>query len=357
MSAIIEEEPKQIQLSYRAILLFLFLFFTTLGVQAGRLAGTAYATGAFLACGLALLYVFLKPSGFFARFSGTALVLLPVLGLTVVLASAVYAAEIAPMVKATLLGLTFFVVASRIPSLSRSEFLMGLLLFGFADFLFLVVTRTEWNANTFCNHVVYASICGAGASIAIRSPFSRWYHFLWLAAGLACTFVLGSRTAVVGLFICLSLYWAFQSGKLNRLVLVFILVAGAFCAIVWSGDISGGLGELAKRNLGSQNLIAKFFLSDKSKQKIDDDFFDRKHIWKVAYTTMADNPVLGIGYDEPLPRLGGIRAHNAYLEIGYQCGVFAMLVWSCFYLGLVNFSSERIRLREFGSDRVHCLYQ
>ena len=60
---------------------------------------------------------------------------------------------------------------------------------------------------------------------------------------------------------------------------------------------------------------------------------------------MVENPFLGIGYEEPIPGgrlMRNFRAHNAYLEIGYQCGVLAMLIWGFAYLYMVEFFVDRV---------------
>lgn len=332
-----------LKLSKNAMVLAAFLFSMTLGVQGGKITGSPYVVGAFISAALVLFFVAVKPSPFFAKFGTSPVVVLPVIGLMLVFISAAYSGELTSLMKVTLLIGVFFVVASRAPSLSMSDMLTGFLLFAFFEFFFVLLSRSEWNANTFCNHIVFATLCGAAGSMGFRKQSPRNLHYLWLLAGFGITFVLGSRTAVVGMGICLVLYWAIQKGRLDRVALRFIFVLAVFCAYVWSGNISKELIELAKRNLGSQNVVAKFFLDDKSKKKIESDFFDRRVIWEAAYKTMMKHPLLGIGYDEPIPRMGDTRAHNAYLEIGYQCGLIAMLIWAVVYLGMVNYSAAHIR--------------
>ncbi len=334
---------KLLQLSLNAVVMFLFLFSMTLGVQAGKLTDSSYAVGAVISVALAVMYFAVQPSAFFAKFGDSPVVIVPLIGLLLVFVSAVYSGELTSLIKVALLVVIFFVAASRVPSFSMPDLLTGFLIFAVVEFLFVVISRAVWNSNAFCNHIVFATFCGAAGSMGFRSRFSRNLHFAWMLAGFGTTFILGSRTAVVGLLISVGLYWAIHKGRMDRIVLRFIFVLGLFCAYVWSGDITGGVVEIAKRNLGSQNVVARFFLDDKNKKKIVSDFFDRREIWDAAYRTMIKNPFLGIGYDQPLPRMGDVRAHNAYLEIGYQCGVIAMLIWTAFYLGLVNYSASLIR--------------
>lgn len=341
----IADEPSEqpgIKLSLKAITFAGFLFSMTMSVQVGKVTGSTYLGGGVLAAGLFLLLALIRPSRFVFANARSATIMAPLLGLSLVFASSVYSTEISSLIKVLLLIALFYAVASRVPSLSPRDLLTGAMLFAAVDFLFVIATRSEWNPNTFCNHIAFATLCGTAGAMNCRKKLHQRMAWAWLAAGLAINFLFASRTAVIGMLACVGLYYAILRGRMSRVAFVYIFVIGAATTFFWSGDIAGGIADLAKQNLGSNNVIARFFLEDKTEKKIDKDFFDRERVWRAAYQTTLRNPWLGIGYDQPLFRRGHFRAHNAYLEIGYQCGIIAMIVWTLVYLGFVDYSMTKI---------------
>lgn len=288
-----------------------------------------------MAAGIAALFLLLPAGPYFKFCRGSIEITFAGLGLILVVASALMSGEPVAFVKALLLGVLFFVVASRASSLTANELLCALGLFAVMNAVFLIATRGEWNPNALCGHLVFVAICGIAFSALFPPMKANFIAFISFAFGALTTLYFQARTAFIGLLLSILTYQLAKRGALDRGVFLVLVIVASISIPLFSRDISSGLRDIAERNLNSRNPIARFLLSDKNKQKVKGDFFDRERLWAYSYRKMLDNPVLGVGYGEPLSEKGDLRAHNAYLEIGYQCGVPAMLVWGALYIGVV----------------------
>ncbi|QDT59169.1 O-Antigen ligase [Stieleria bergensis] len=322
--------------SFKNVIAFAaFLFLQTLSVQVGKMTGSNVYSGVVVTIGIAALFLLVPAGQYFRVCRGSIEITLAFVGLVLVVASAVMSGEPVAVIKAGLLGALFFVVASRASSLTSNELLSAVGTFAALNTVFLVVTRNEWNPNALCGHFVFVAICGMTCSALLPPPKANAVAFCSFSLGSLATLYFHARTAFIGLLLSLLTYQLSKRGLLDRGVFLVLMLVASISIPLFATDVSNGLRDVAENNLNSRNPIAQFLLSDKTRQKVKGDFFDRERLWKYAYEKMLDNPVLGVGYGEPLSERGDLRAHNAYLEIGYQCGLPAMLIWSGLYIGVV----------------------
>lgn len=334
------DAPDRIAVSKPAVALGYFLLSMSLGVQALKLTGNPAFLGALVASGMAAIHLSVPSNMFSKRESSSALFVLPAIGLLIIFASSVHSASISAIIKCCMLSAAMCLMAVKAPGLKRNEILSGFLFFGIVEFAFVCGTRSEWNPNAFCNHIMFASLCIAAGAQGLPSQTLKRLAGLIIVAGVGIGFVMGSRTATIAMLVVSIAYWFVRAGNVSVTTLRCSLLAVLLASLLWSGDIGGGVTRIAIDNLDSRNPIARFFLEDKSKRKVEKDFFDRQIVWEAAFNTMQENPFLGIGYDRPLPMQRNVRAlgsHNAYLEIGYQCGVIAMLLWTFVYIHIVEY--------------------
>ena len=318
----------------------------SIGVQAYKFYGSIYILGAFVATGLASLFLFVPRGQFFRRYQGKAVVLIPALALFVSFSSAAATGELKPLLNVAILGATFFIVASRMSSVSLGELLTGYALFAVFEVILVLATRAEWNPNALCNHIMFAALCSAAAFSAFQTLPARKLF----AIGSVCFASLvgvsySSRTATLAFLIVLATYVFVRNSRFNYRNLRFVGILCLLMTTYFSGDILGGLTDIAIDNLDNNNPIARFFLADKSVRNLEEGLFDRKVQWEAAFNTMLANPVLGIGYSKELPIVAAqeFRAHSAYLEIGYQCGVFALALWVLVYYSMLEYAASLIR--------------
>lgn len=332
-----------LSISRGAIGFALYLLSLTLSVQAGKVTGSSAVSGIVVIAGLFILWISGRAGKGTSKLGTSLIGTSAILGLAIVVVSSLLSTEPSAMIKSVLLVVSFLVVASRSAGMSGSALVTGVTIFACVEFPFVLFTRTEWNPNALCGRIAFAAFAGIAGAMCLRPAHAKSLVLAIVLSALAVTFLYSSRTALVGILLSLGFYVAVRSGYINRAGLIFVLFFGFLLTAFFSGDVVGGFTDLAKSQLGSQNIVSRFFLEDKTSRKIDTDFFDRKLLWNRAVKTMLKNPILGIGYGEPLSKRVDIRAHNAYLEIGYQCGVLAMLLWGLVYVGLVLVSMDWVQ--------------
>lgn len=333
-----------------------FLLSLTMYVMVLKFIDSAYVSGVVVMAGLAFLMFTTRATTFLSDFLQQPHGLLMLVGLILVTVSAGIALEISSLVKAFLLILMMVFVGSRMPSLHRGELLCGFMIFAVIELGLVFATRSEWNPNAYCNHISFACLCGAAGFFGTADTRYRVAGWALLVLCFGALVLTGSRTATLAFVVPNVLYLLLLSGRFTVGVVRFFLVLFAVFAITFFGDISGGVSDLALKNLDNDSAIARFFLYDKTEKKIETDMLDRRDLWEVSFEVMMDNPIVGIGYDRPLPKTAVLnsardqRAHNSYLEIGYQCGIVAMVVWALFYFLMLDFMTALIR--DYGRDPI-----
>lgn len=328
-----------------------FLCSFPISTAAGKYIGEAVAQGGVIAIGLVLLI--LAGRGNERRFRGwfynQPMGALIVVGLLTIVISALGCFKMTSFIKTAMLIAFFVLIPSSIPNLSKKQLLSGGLVFSLFTAVFMYLTRTEWNPNSICLYASSASLCAAAACFDSKKRFYRLLGVVAILLGIYVNYALGSRTATIALILPNVLFLMMSFGRLSVAALRGFMVLFAIILVLFSGNIMQKVVKIAFDNLGSKSLVAEFFLSDKSANSIDDDLLDRGEVWGAAYEVMIDNPLIGVGYGAEPP--GGsvhgndkrFRAHNAYLEIGYQCGILSMLVWGWFYLRIFDFSSSLVQ--------------
>lgn len=332
----------QIRLSLHAVVLAAFLLSMSIGVQALKITRNPFIMGGIVSCGLAVLYLTVPTSKANRRFRGSGIILWQRIGLLLVLISALQTGRIDAILQSVMLVCVMTIITMKIPSLNQEAILSGCFFFAIAETGFLLVTRTEWNSNAFCNHMMFAALCGAAGIVGIRSQTLRRVGGLWICGAVVAGFVIGSRTATLAMLIVSVAYLMIKAGRIDRFAIRLVVLSGIIVTSLWSTQINEFFTELAIDHVGNNNPVAHFFLKDKSPGKLREDLFDRREIWEAAVTAMVEHPLLGIGYEVALPGFEKLRAHNSYLEIGYQCGIPAMLLWAIIYFYMVEYAVTMI---------------
>jgi O-antigen ligase len=332
-----------IKVSLHAVIVASFLLSMSIGVQALKITHSLFLMGAIVSFGLAGIYVLVPSVRANRRLLGGSWVLLwQRVGLALVILSAVKTGQFAAIAQSLLLAGIMIILTMKVPTLSQGAILSGGLLFAVAESGFLMATRSEWNPNSFCNHIMFAALFGATSIAIVRSALVRRIGILWICAAVIVGFTIGSRTATLSILIVTAAFWMIRMGKISRVAIRFIVLVGFIVTMFGSIQINEFLTEMAIENLDDNNPVSLFLVKDKSIRKLREDLFDRRELWEAAVRTMIKNPLLGIGYEMPLPGFEKFRAHNSYLEIGYQCGVVTMVIWGLIYFHMVDYAVAMI---------------
>ncbi|MEM8943674.1 MAG: O-antigen ligase family protein [Planctomycetota bacterium] len=151
----------------------------------------------------------------------------------------------------------------------------------------------------------------------------------WLTS-LAAAFWLQCRTSMVASVAAVVAQHLEKKTRGARGSLIAMAIVAILTLTVLGNEIADGLHNAALRNLHSSNPIARFFLSDKSRDDLSGDFLDRTEVWAVMFQKVMDRPLLGygIGSEAALFRM---RSHNAYLSLLVEGGVGFLLGWLAVY--------------------------
>ncbi|MDB4492501.1 O-antigen ligase family protein [Akkermansiaceae bacterium] len=280
-------------------------------------------------------------------------------GLTLILVSIIFNFTILSILKWALLAVYLMVLPMQIPYIGQRSILGGAGIFSVVASFVIWKTFEEWNVNSVCLYVSLIALCGAAFFFGFRTKLSRFCGLFLLSLGLSTNFFLGSRTAILSLFLSVFVYYLFQRKILTVQKVRFIACAFVGATLLFYSPLIS-IANLGKSYLDNDSVFASFFLSDKDEDKLDFDMFDRRVVWNAAITTIIENPLTGAGYATKLPEKlvdgrSATSAHNAYLEIGYQCGVPAMIVWTCFYAFIFNFACSLI-LRKDNRPLIFLLF-
>lgn len=225
----------------------------------------------------------------------------------------------------TLLAITAMVVTA--PSYTHKDLVRGLYLFALVESsicLVLIYVGTEINPNAIA---VRLSVC---AMIAFALSENKSLKLIALSLCVILCFTLQCRTSLCALLGAVAFMFAERKTREHR-SLIIILVP-IITILLWLSlpVILESLEKVAVANLGSENFIAQFFLSDKSATKISTDMLDRSDIWEYSLEHIQEKPWLGHGLGTEQAIMGA-RSHNAFLSMVFEGGVFNLLAWGWFY--------------------------
>jgi putative inorganic carbon (HCO3(-)) transporter len=183
-----------------------------------------------------------------------------------------------------------------------------------------------------------------------RKPPALERIVLWasVAITLSVVIIAGARAAYVGLLgAVLFAATAFSMKYARRLFSIALL--GVVAAAVLGALDPGYLESLEQRYTHLANYM---------KDGRDFQTYDRLDYWGAAIEIAQDRPWLGVGYDQFSVRAldygavrYGLSAHNEYLKILSECGVFALAVYLAFILRTIVLG---IRLRKL-PDHWHLI--
>ncbi len=181
---------------------------------------------------------------------------------------------------------------------------------------------------------------------------NAWLLGLSSALLLLALLLTRSRGGWLVFFLTL-LFWAFEERDLLARRRLRMASVGLFVlALAWA-SAKGGLSTYAHH--------AATLASGTASSAQDPSFHYRRHIWAWAFKIFLDHPLLGTGpgtfplmlgrYQE-IPYLSGLYAHNHYLQLASEMGLFGLLLllaflgwlfWKGFTImkGLPPFSVER----------------
>lgn len=163
--------------------------------------------------------------------------------------------------------------------------------------------------------------------------FTFWQKSLLYGGNCIVFFALGltfSRAGYVGAFFgvlaVVLIGWRFFAKRIKFAIVVLVLAGG----IVFfnSSSTAGGI------------IISRFFSSFNPAEGSNS---ARLLNWKQAAQTIEKHPVFGVGvgaYAEAVsvraPERSSITAHNTYLDIAAEMGIFALIVWAVILLFTVK---------------------
>jgi len=213
----------------------------------------------------------------------------------------------------------------------RREIQNALVLFAIVEMIgsyLLYRSGADVNPNTIS---VRASV--AGMCLFALLP-NRLLCFAALGVSLAFSVVLGCRTSAVALVGAVVFLYFERTSRKNRGPTLLMVFGGAVLLLMLSSTIISAIQSLLLQSLGSDNLLADFFLHDKSAQKVRTDYLDRSSVWEASWKYIQRRPFLGYGLGSER-ELMGARSHNAYLSVLFEGGFVLFAAWMTFYLRII----------------------
>lgn len=243
--------------------------------------------------------------------------------------------------------LTFYTIKACSSCYSAKELRHGILLFAMLEFGLLTFTWMEWNPNTISSRSATAAI---SSYFLIQNSIMR---FLLLAIGLIVAIRFQSRTALVAMILSYGFWRLLRECQKGKTFLIMPMLFGVIILAFFINETSNRMREYAKSSLNSQNPVSTFFLSDKTKEKIDGDFFDRQGNWNYAIEKIKKNPMFGIGPGIERKTSGDRGSHNAYLAIAVEVGIPSLMLWLLIYFELArNIFKNSINIENPDSHRL-----
>ena len=326
----------------------MFLLLIPASTLAGKYGGGPVAQGAVLVVAFSALFVTYAAKSPRQGLIGRGPIRLLSAGLAGVAISALVNVGPKGIVQSALIITAFATIYFTAPRLSENHLRKAFLAYAIGASLLFVATLGSWNPNALAVNFSFIGILFICGAFKTTGRAARALYGVAFGASLLGNILLESRTATVALIASIFSWWLIRVVKPSRAIiigLVFALIAILLVVIQGGGRL---LQDLAKSHLDNTNPIAVFFLKDKNFDRVDSDMFDRRAYWDAAIEVMKKNPLIGIGYGEALPQAylfegkEGMRAHNAYLEIGYQTGVLVLILWVVFYFSIYMFFAMRI---------------
>ena len=210
-----------------------------------------------------------------------------------------------------------------------SEVRVALFLFGIFEACFVLLSKymgLGFNANNLGMRMAVAGLVLFG----VTKPKLIFIRYGLLTGCLFFTFSLQCRTALVAALGAIAILFLEKHTKKQRAAAGFIAVFVLGSLFFLLPTIHSVAREIAVQSLGSSNPVAKFFLSDKNRAKIDTDYLDRQHVWKRIWPRIERRPIFGHGLGTE-QELVGSRSHNAFLSLLFEGGVVLLFLWLSFY--------------------------
>ena len=183
---------------------------------------------------------------------------------------------------------------------------------------------------------------------------SKFMGIMAIIGCLAFSASLGCRTSSIALLSAVFFLYLEQNSRRQRTVVFLVSFTSIVLLLIFLPLITTALQRIAIAYLGSDNVIAHFFLHDKSSAKISYDYLDRFDVWSFAWEHIRNNLLLGHGLGTE-HEIMHIRSHNAYLSLLFEGGIVFLLVWMWFYLRLIVGLFNRRWIAKVGESRLFYL--
>jgi len=231
------------------------------------------------------------------------------------------------------------------PIFNQQELEKGLILFAVVEAsvcLFLFYIGTEINANALAVRLSVA------AMVVLSLTEKPAFRIAGIAGCVGFSLLLQCRTSLCAFLGALVFMYVERNTRKNRPLVLFSVVIGSVLAWVMLPSAIELIKNIAISSLGSDNFIAKFFLEDKSADKLQYDMLDRNAVWEYSWEYVSQRLWTGYGLGTE-NTIMGFRSHNAYLSLMFEGGIFNLLAWVWFYyLSLVRLFDKRL-LKQAGS--------
>lgn len=320
----------------------LTIFFSASGYSllAGEMFDNAILTNGVLVLGAVAL--FLPYISYERRYRASPFLVQVRLAIAVICASALITASyivIEDDTRSTVLRICFFktgglclistALAFGAPLYRPREVTWALLAFTVSELLVIstsfLLLSVDFNANTIGSR---SSTIGLIA-VACFSPLL--FRGIGFVLSLAMSVFLQCRTSAVATGATLLIASIETKSRRARFAAVLgVLLLGGILG-VFADDAQRAIKRLAIEHLGSKHFVAKFFLDDKNRAKIDSDFLDRGRVWKASIRQIKRRPVLGYGVGTEMKRFK-FRSHNAYLSVAIEGGIVFLVSWVLLYV-------------------------
>jgi len=228
------------------------------------------------------------------------------------------------------LGLNLIVISllASLRVFSASEIRKGLLIYCVLEISMILAAflalRLDFNNNNLGGRAAVAGL------VFFASSKNRPIGISALCGCLFLAFTLNCRTSVVASVGALSVLFLEQHTRRYReLAIVGVLVGLGVIYFLLPYLYEAFLATIT-RFLGSSNLIAQFFLSDKTSSSLSTNILDRQQVWEYAFEKISQRPLTGYGLGTEQAVMGA-RSHNAFLSLIFEAGIFYLALWLAFY--------------------------